>query len=369
MTVDTYAGGSLATYVPDEDDLVGLEDLDEGDVRVPRLKIVGKRAVFKDATTGQEYPEINTIILGLVKQRIMWDRDVDEDEKPLCKSSDFATGFPTVEGAKPDKLFPWYESGFDPGQYNQYSSDPAHNGHVVLPCAQCKFKEWSGKKPPRCAESFVYALLYGGPDEEPTMPAIIALQRSAISAAKSYNSYFAAQKQPFFTCYTKLSLVQRQRGDVDYATPVIQRGEKTDQNMWGFYGSQARSIRDFLRQAPRPPEGWVPPEAPAGNVNEAPVAPAEPAPAPAPAPTPAPAPAAPPAPAPAPAVAPPAPPAPAPAAATPPAPPTPPPAPAVAPPAPPAPAPQAAAVPPPAPAPAAPAAAAPQAEEDDDLPF
>ena len=357
MTVDTYsAGGALASYADPDLEESGLEDLDAEDVRVPRLKIVGKRGVFQDTLTKVEMPEINAIILGMTKQRIMWRREVDENEQPLCKSPDFVTGYPNVEARDPDKVFPWMESGFDLGTYNHYSDDPAHSGHVVLPCAKCKFKDWNGKKPPRCAESFAYAILYGEPDSEPTMPAILTLQRSAISAAKTYNAFFAAQKIPFFQFYTRMTLVQKSRGDVEYAVPVLQRGGGTDQSQWIFFAQQARAIREMLRQAPRPMEGWTPLE-PSANVNTAPAAttPAPSAPAPAaPAPAPAPAPAAPA-------------PAPAPAPATPPAPP-------VAPPAPPAP--QAAPPAPPAPAPSAPAApAAPAAEasastdDDDELPF
>jgi hypothetical protein len=354
LTLATTAGGTLAGYVdPDLEDS-GLEDLDTEDIRVPRLKIVGKNATFRDQTTGQEFTRINTIILGLVKQRIMWDKDVDDNERPLCKSPDFNTGYPTVDiGVPSEKRFPWLQSGFDPSTYNHYSTDPNHNGHVVLPCASCKFKDWVGKTPPPCAESFAYSLLYADAEsgEEPTMPAILTFQKSAISAAKTYNSYFAAKKDPFFTVYTELSLVQKSRGSVDYATPILKRGGGTDQASWAFYAQQGRAIRELLRQPPRPIEGWEAPE-PTANVNVAPTAPVPPPVAPTPA-------AAPPAPAPAPPVAPApvAPPAPA-AVVTPPAAPP-------APPAPPAP------VAPPVAAPATPPAPPPvvDAADDDDLPF
>lgn len=378
MTVDTTAGGAVAPY--DGEVEAGLEDLGSEDVRIPRLKIMGKIAQFKDTITQEEFPALDFIILGMVKQRIFWDDTVEENEKPLCKSPDFIRGFPTVSGDVPaDKRFRWAESGFDPAVYNQYSADPADNGHVVLPCAECKLKEWRGKKPPPCAEGFAYALLYAEPGQEPTMPAILTLQRSGLAAGKTYNSFFAAQKVPFFQFQTHATLTPKSRGDVNYATPVLRRGEPTDQNMWDFYASQARAIRELLRLPPRAPEGWVAPSAPSANVNTAPVvttpapAPSVPVPAAAPAPAvvPTPAPAAAPAPAPAPV----APPAPAPAAPAPvqqAAPPAPTPPPPVA--APPAPTPPPVA--PPAPVAAPPAAPAPVAasatiaeDEDDALPF
>src|SRR3954451_11994415 len=74
LTIETTTGGGdLTQYVPDPDDLVaGTEDLDESDIRFPRLKIMPKTAVFQDSQTGVELEAITTIILGLVKQRIFW---------------------------------------------------------------------------------------------------------------------------------------------------------------------------------------------------------------------------------------------------------------------------------------------------------
>lgn len=392
MTVDTATGSPVVPYVDPDLENSGLEDLDSEDIRFPRLKIMPKTAVFKDTTTGIEMRGIKCVILGLVKQRIMWRKDVDDGEMPLCKSPDFMTGFPTTNPDVPaDKRFPWEGSGFDIPTFNVYSSVPEHNGHVALPCKDCKHKEWgANRQPPACAESFAYSMLYNDlddPEAPPTSPAILTLQRSGISAAKTYNAFFAAQKVTFFQYYTEITLSQKSRGTVDYATPIITRGGGTDQGEWNFYAQQARAIREILRRAPRPLDGTEA-SAPSANVNTAPAAPVAAPVAPAPA-------AVSPPPAPAPQAAPPAPPAPPAPVAHAPAPPAPrPPAPAPAPAAPPAPAPAAPPAPAPAPAPAQPAptpppapqpaaapspapqaaaqsvaAAAPASADDDELPF
>lgn len=352
MTVDTYSAGGAVAGLEDMDDfLVGQEDLSPDDIRVPRLRIVGADAVFKDSLTGVEYEEVRAVILGVTKQRIMWADEVEDDDKPLCKSPDNEHGFPLVDANTPaNKRFPWVSSGFDPSVHNVYSADPAMNGHVVLPCVSCQFKEWkiNGWDKPPCSEQFSYAMIYGGPDEDPYMPAILTLQRSGMGPAKTYNSFFVAQRKPFFSYETRLTLDQKKRGSVKYCTPVMQRLEPTDAGKWRGYADNARAIREFLRQVPRPLEGddTGSGTAPVSNENTAPVPAAAPVAA---APAPAPAPAQAHAPTPAPAAVP----TPAPVAQA------------------PAPAPVAAPVPtPPAPAPApTPAPAAVPADSASDLPF
>jgi hypothetical protein len=383
VTVDISHGSTPAVIeagIPD-DMMVGMEDLSAEDIRVPRLRIMHTEKLFKDTLTGVEYEELRAVILGVTKQRIFWASEVEDDDKPLCKSPDHEHGFPLVDPTVPEhKRFPWHLSAFNSPGWQRPSTEPEMNGHVVLPCHQCNLKEWGNeggkRKPPPCAEQFSYAMLYGAPDEEPSMPAILTLQRSGMAAAKTYNSFFVAQGKPFFTFETKLGLDQQKRGTVKYCTPVLQRLGPTDAGMWRGWSEQARSIREFLRQVPRanddgtdqvtgtvtvsnenaaPPQAAPPAPAPAPQA-EPPAASAEPVaaePAPAPAQAPAPTPAPVPAPAPAPVVVPAAPAAPVTAPAT--------PAPQVTPP-----------PTPPAPTPAQapqPTAQAVPADSADDLPF
>ncbi len=413
MTVAVPGAGGVIEHQPDAmddllDDMVGLEDLDDSDVRVPRLRIIHDEMVFHDTLSGVKYQQLNTIILGVTKQRVYFPPDVDEGQaqKPFCKSPDHEHGFPNVDLSLPThKQFPWRASVFQDPAWRNPSPEPDKNGHVVLPCGSCNFKEWgqdeNGKrKPPPCAEQFSYAILYGGPDEAPTVPAILTLQRSAMAPAKQYNAYFVTQRKLFFSVYTTWSLQQQKRGTVTYCTPVMQRGEATDSRYWNDWADQARTIRTFLRQVPRAGDdgtGQVagtaevpsnenvapaPVAPPAAQVTQAAPAPQAPPPAPAAAAAPPvqaaapPAPVAPPTPAPVPPPAPVAPAATAPAQAPVTAPETPapqvtqppapvaPPTPPAAPPTPPPAAPPAVA--PPAAAPAAPAAAVDSAS---DLPF
>lgn len=244
-------GSGVAPYDPDEYENVGLEDVGIGDIVIPRLQIQHADGTFKDNLSGMIFPNLKVVLLGLVKQRIMWDDEVDEGDKPMCKSPDFEHGFPQTRDDVPaSKRFPWADSNFDPANF---PPEAGMNGNVTLPCGSCIFKEWdkgNWKKPP-CNEQHTYALLYT-PDEGTTwVPALLTLQSSGIKPSKNYITYFAQSKTPLFTVYTEITLTQASRGSVTYSTPNLKRLDATPRENWNEYATNARAIRDFIRQPPR----------------------------------------------------------------------------------------------------------------------
>lgn len=379
MTVDaTGSGTAVEPYEAYED--IGLEDVDASDLVIPRLLIDHKKGVFVNNLSKEEFPALTVVILGLVKQRILWPEKLDEGDKPMCKSPDFVHGFPRWgEGIPKTKQFPWAKSNFDPANAIPIEEEPSRkypngwdsHGYPTLPCDSCVFTQWGKDEdnksvPPPCSEQHTYPLRYYTADGD-WVTALFTIQRSAIKNSKTYINSFAQIKQPMFTVYTELSLRQESKAGNEFSIPEFKRGVQSDRNAWEEYGQLLRSLREFVRQAPRRQDDEEQPE-PSNNDNTGPdntvqgqVVEEPPAPTPPAPPTPQatepaaqPAAAAPPAP---PTAAPPqpAPTQPAPAAAAPPAPPAPP-----RPPAPPAPVPA-----------AAPAAATPtQGEESpSDLPF
>lgn len=250
MSIDTYDANAVPT---------GLEDIDESDTRIPRLKINHSNALFVDQLTKEEFPIAHAIVLGLVKQRIFWRDEVDEGDAPLCKSTDFEHGFPQNDPKFPaSKQFPWERSVFN---LEDYAPDPAFNNHVALPCASCSFKEWTKKssgenEAPPCAEQYVFSMFYSTDENvEPYQPALLSVQRSGIKNARNYVSYFGAAKKPFFSIYTKVTLDHFKRGSVSYAVPVFAMGKPVDTDNYERFGDYARMIRDNIRQAPRAPAG------------------------------------------------------------------------------------------------------------------
>lgn len=256
MTVAPHAGGgAVAPYSDDE--VVGLEDVGFGDVVIPRLQIVHDSAIFRDNLSKAEYPELDVILLGLVKQRIFWHEDVDEGDKPMCKSPDHEHGFPNVSDETPkDKRFPWAKSNFDP---SDFEPDPEFNNLLTLPCQSCIFKEWDKGdwKVPPCTEQHTYPLLYNSSPDDPDgvwTPALLTVQKTGIKPSRQYISSFAQSKTPMFTVRTTIKLTQASRGSVKYSVPSFRKGEGTDRDAWGEYADQFRTIRSFIRQAPRRPD-------------------------------------------------------------------------------------------------------------------
>jgi hypothetical protein len=135
---------------------------------MPTIKIDHERGKLVDSNSGEEYDELYWIMLGLVKQRVLWPPEVSEGkEYPLCRSYDFHTGHPDED------KFPWKASNFNPQSY----SDP-----VRLPCDECPLQVWGShpnREAPWCSEQHTYPVLVPfGDDGKNLAPAIFMAQRS-----------------------------------------------------------------------------------------------------------------------------------------------------------------------------------------------
>jgi hypothetical protein len=268
---------------------VGLEDIEASDVVIPRISINHIDAEFKNNLTGQTFTSLRVVILGLVKQRIFWSgEEYEENDKPLCKSTDAKIGFPQMrEDIPADKQFPWADSNFNKPDYPPRAE---FNDLIALPCDKCIFAEWgkdpkSGKStPPPCNEQYTYPLLYEDEQGE-LVPALFTTQKTGIKTSKQYNSYFASSRTAFFTVWTEITLEPQSRGTVRWAVPKFKRGDQTPRDEWPIWGDQARQIREFIRQPPRNNDADPSSDAvsTSDNVNTAPPAAAAPPAAPAPA--------------------------------------------------------------------------------------
>lgn len=224
--------------------VVGLEDVDYSSIRPPIIKIDHASATYEDTLTGETFPEMKVIILGLVKQRVMWDTELSGDDKPypLCRSLDFKVGFPT------DK-FPWTQQSNFPTPAELDAAPP-------LPCAQCKFKEWDSNPtrngPPWCTEQHTFLLMQEVSDDV-WSPALITFQRSAIQNSNKYLSSFQRAQEPMFKYYTTLRLEAKKRGKNTYGVPTFMKGAETPSDLWGSYADTYVAIRKLV-QSPRADE-------------------------------------------------------------------------------------------------------------------
>jgi hypothetical protein len=248
MTVDTYSGGHSSSNPWGDFGDVGLEDVSSSDIRVPRLAIEHDNGTFKNTTTNEEFPELRAVFLGLVKQRIMWDPQIDAGDRPQCKSLDHEVGFPQLRTDIPArKQFPWSKSNF-----RQEDFPPAKDGLISLPCESCTFNQWGkdNERPP-CSESYTFILYYQHPTSGVLSPATMAFSKSAIKAAKVYSGTFLAAKQPMFTVWTSMTLRPEARGKTRYMVPELTREGMTDAGEWRGWADAYLAMRDFMRARPR----------------------------------------------------------------------------------------------------------------------
>lgn len=203
------------------------EDYGLGDVNtnvVPRLS-AQKDGTFKNNITNEVVPTLRCIILGLVKQRVMWDAEVKEGEqKPLCRSSDALKGFPGT--------------GFPTSR----ATAGIVNDDGTRDCASCPLKEWGddGSKP-QCAEQLVLAVLVDGDS-----PALLTFQRASVKPTNTYLSDFRRRKTGAFTHWTTIDLEVKTRGQVQYSLPIFTKSEATDTEKHPFFRETFLGIREFL---------------------------------------------------------------------------------------------------------------------------
>ena len=243
---ETLPAVPSANYVPE-----GLEDFDTDDMVMPKLTIAHQDGQFTDSLSGEKFDSLEVVLLGLIKQRILWPPDMGvEAEAPLCKSYNFTEGRP--DPANPTR-FPWKASGFAMTDYVDGENAP------VVTCESCKLKDWGShpkSETPWCSEQHTFALLL--PTGGGWSPAILTLQRTGIKPSKAYLTSFARSQSPLFVCTTKLGLSVQKRGTVTFSVPTFTRGTPTDADDHPEFASTYRRIREFIttpRQAEAEAEG------------------------------------------------------------------------------------------------------------------
>lgn len=214
------------TDLYDDDMLEGLDDFDpEVDGTIPRLQLRGDGAVFVDTLSGEEYPAVDLILLGAVKQRVLWEPEfTGEAVDPLCRARTVPKpkGDRTDEqGGIPGEEFPWAESGLTP-------EDLSAEG--TLDCRDCKLALWDSipgkeKSSPWCAEQWVFPALMKV--DGALVPFIVTFQRSSLTNAKKYVQAFGRTRTPMFTVWTHIELEQLKRGTTKYAGVEFKKGAET----------------------------------------------------------------------------------------------------------------------------------------------
>lgn len=212
------------------DDMLGLEDLSMSDVALPRINILGIDGVFEHSLSRERFERLDCVILGLVRQRILWPAEMgDEKSPPLCRSMDFKVGTPSAD-------FPLQAAGL--------KSLPD-----VISCETCALKEWGSHpqgKRPWCGEQWHFAIMLLDNDGAMS-PAIWTVRSSGITPARGYLSSFLTKRKPSFTNVTHVTLDQRKRGTVRYSVPIFAMGDRTDAELYPVFRDTYLAARSFLQ--------------------------------------------------------------------------------------------------------------------------
>lgn len=295
----TYGGYASSSNLPVRpEDVEGLEtgvdDLGMDEIPTPRVFIDHRpdgfsEGKYTDNQTGTFRDEFYAVVLGFVRQRIMWPKELDDSSvaMPMCKSNDSTKGLPNVDPTS-ESAFPWHEGSFDP---NSLHVDPEYN-RVLLPCENCSFKEWSGKGskrvPPRCSEVFNLIILFDPYGTGSLQPGFFSAKRSAIQPVKQYLAQYRQQGVPAYSQFAHFSLQHLKRAGNPYSVPVIKAVGPTSRDHWPDFSENYRTLRDFTERIrvleegaatgiqqelqEQPPSSWSPP--PAAPQQQAPQTPA-----------------------------------------------------------------------------------------------
>ncbi len=216
----------------------GMEDIEASDLVMPILKMDHEALQYVSSVGGEPFTEAKVIVLGVVKQRILWPADPGQPgELPICRSYDHDTGIPNPETfIKITKKL----SGFEPERIEE----------GALPCENCNLANW-GTHPKAdgswCNEQYTLPLLLV-PDEDDAQPfpALLSFQRSGIKPVRGLITAFQGRKRPFYTQVVTLGFVVGTKGSKKYMIPKFTLGDSTDPALWPEYSKTLHSIRSFI---------------------------------------------------------------------------------------------------------------------------
>lgn len=240
----------------------GLEDIEDDVTAIPRVQVNHRTGTFKDALTGEEFPVMYGIALGMVRQRVLWAPSDDGPEpgsKPQCKSQDGKTGYPNMGVGNEEDLFPWENApGLDP---NTAAKD--EHGRIILDCTGCPFAEWGAKgkngksKPPPCKERHTYPIFYSTEPVEGYVEGafletgIVSFQGSGVGPSRKYLSGFVRGKRPLYSAVTEIRLDVNRRGSVEYSVPTFTKIGEVPEGDWELFARDLPGMREYLTRAPR----------------------------------------------------------------------------------------------------------------------
>jgi len=165
----------------------GMEHVQPGELRIPRLQLVqaqsridnkeGHEGEWFNSVTGEFVPNPELLIIGTAKGRVMFPREYNAENEPLCGSDDGLVPRPEYIGAVVKIV------GKDA------AGDPeVKSGRIPNLCAGCPFGVWAkDAPPPACNEVATFAAV-----GEDGMGALFQLRSTGMKNVPSLKTLIAA---------------------------------------------------------------------------------------------------------------------------------------------------------------------------------
>jgi len=176
-----------AEFDPETFVVPGMENVQPGELRIPRLQLVqgtsridgkdGHQGEWYNSVTGEFLPNPELLIIGTAKSRVMFPREFNAENEPLCGSDNGLAPRPEYVGTIIKTI------GKDA------AGDPAvRTGVIPDQCAQCPFGVWGDDgTPPACNEVATFAAM-----DEDGLPALFQLRSTGMKNVPSLKTLIAA---------------------------------------------------------------------------------------------------------------------------------------------------------------------------------
>lgn len=221
----------LALSIPEEAytglDVPDALDIDDADVSIPRIRLLQPTRMddsyeaipdghFVLTATGEDLGNrLEIVVLATQKSRARF-APVDEGGELLCRSADGITGV----------------------------GDPGGE------CDKCPFSKWGpANEPPACSLAHNYFVI--GADGAPLMPAILRLQRTAMSEARRWNTMLRAYR-PHFSVVYEVTTVKAGKGvtkGVPFYLPKVRPIRRVSRELAEEYALLARQVSEVRARA------------------------------------------------------------------------------------------------------------------------
>lgn len=189
----------MDVQIPEElQGYTGFETIDPSAFVIPRMKIVqptskeGTQGRLRINLTGDEFSDMDVVIVKAMQGRVMWDQSNPGNEKPLCRSSDFLHPDSSIENPP------------SPECVRQVTNTMKKT--MLKPV--CPNAGWNGTEKPACGET--WNLLCIQKDE--FLPFWLSVTGTSIAPVRRYLSAIALRRCPLWQFETVIT-TEEQKGD------------------------------------------------------------------------------------------------------------------------------------------------------------